>query len=76
MRRYIKRGAALIDTQGFGFRYSSVLTPRRNAMPGHRVTTTAFTATILTPQAARQVVVLASTGCRSDLMIRTVTTRR
>ena len=44
---YIKRGAALIDTQVFGFRYSSVLTPRRtcNAMPGHRVTTTALTTT-------------------------------
>ena len=39
-------GAALIDTQGFGFRYSSVLTPRRNAMPGHHVTTTAFTTTV------------------------------
>ena len=45
-RRYIKCGAALIDTQGFEFRYSSVLTPRRNAMPGHHVTTTAFTTTV------------------------------
>ena len=36
----------MIDTQVFGFRYSSVLTPRRNAMPGHRVTTTAFTTTV------------------------------
>ena len=36
----------MIDTQVFGFRYSSVLTPRRNAMPGHRVTTTTFTTTV------------------------------
>ena len=36
----------MIDTQVFGFRYSSVLTPRRNAMPGHRVTTTALTTTV------------------------------
>ena len=42
----IKRGAALVDTQVFGFRYSSVLTPRRNAMPGHRATTIATTATV------------------------------
>ena len=36
----------MIDTRGFRFRYSSVLTPRRNAMPGHRATTTAFTTTV------------------------------